>query len=67
MAARYSGKELVVGETNLSFEPLGIAVREDPLLINALDNFLQVLIASGDMKTLQDRWFKGRAWFKRVP
>ncbi len=67
MADRHSGQELMVAETRLSFEPLGIAVREDPLLINGLDNFLNTLILSGEMAEMHDRWFKSRAWFDQVP
>ncbi len=67
LAARYAEKELVVGESKLSFEPLGIAVQEDPLLINALDNFLKMLVGSGDMGLLQDKWLKSRAWFSQLP
>jgi len=64
---RYSDKGLAVGESKLSFEPLGIAVREDALWINELDNFIKMLIASGDMNVLQDRWFKSGAWIKQMP
>ena len=66
MAARHDDKQLVVGETKLSFEPLGIAVREDTLLINNLDNFLRLGVLSGDLKELQDKWFKSRSWFKQL-
>jgi polar amino acid transport system substrate-binding protein len=67
MADRLSDKDLVVAETKLSFEPLGFAVREDPLLLNGLENFLRILVMSGEMKELQDRWFNSRSWFKQVP
>ncbi len=67
IADRYPEKELAVGDTKLSFEPLGVAVREDPLLINGLDNFMRLLVASGDMNILQDKWFKSRAWFTQLP
>jgi polar amino acid transport system substrate-binding protein len=67
MADRLDDKGLVVGETRLSFEPLGLAVREDALLINGLDNFLKVLVLSGEMKSLQEKWFQSRAWFDQLP
>ena len=67
MAARYPDKELVVGETKLTVEPLGIAMREDALLINALENFLKIRILSGEMAKMQEKWFKSRAWFDRLP
>ena len=67
MAARYSEKELVVGETKLTVEPLGIAVREDPLLMNFTENFLKTLVLSGGINALQDKWFKSRSWFEQLP
>ncbi len=67
MAARYPDKELVVGETKLTVEPLGIAMREDALLINALENFLKTQILSGEMASMQEKWFKSRAWFDQLP
>jgi polar amino acid transport system substrate-binding protein len=67
IADRYSEKELAVGDTKLSFEPLGIAIREDALWINALDNFLKMLVGSGDMTVLQEKWFKSRTWIKQLP
>ena len=67
IADRYPEKQLAVGETKLSFEPLGIAVREDALWINSLDNFLKMLVGSGDMTALQERWFKSRTWLTLLP
>jgi polar amino acid transport system substrate-binding protein len=67
VVARYPDKGLAVGESKLSFEPLGIAVREDTLLLNGLENFIRMLVASGDMNALQDRWFKNAAWIKQLP
>ena len=67
MAARYSGEELVVGETKLTVEPLGLAVREDTLLINALQNFLKTRILSGEMNSLQEKWFRSSSWFEQLP
>jgi polar amino acid transport system substrate-binding protein len=67
LADRYSNKELVTGDTKLSFEPLGIAVREDTLLINALDNFFRMMVISGELTTIQERWLKSQAWIKQIP
>jgi polar amino acid transport system substrate-binding protein len=67
IAARYPEKELTVGDTKLSFEPLGIAVKEDALLMNALDNFIKMLVGSGDIAFLQDRWLKNRDWINQLP
>jgi polar amino acid transport system substrate-binding protein len=67
VVARYPDKGLAVGESKLSFEPLGIAVREDTLWINGLENFVRMLAASGDMNAMQDKWFKSGAWIKQMP
>ncbi|HEX9024776.1 MAG TPA: transporter substrate-binding domain-containing protein [Geobacteraceae bacterium] len=64
---RYPEKELVVGDSKLSFEPLGIAVREDALLINTVDNFLKLMTISGNLNTLQDKWFKSGSWVSQLP
>ncbi len=64
---RYPEKELVVGDSKLSFEPLGIAVREDALLINVVDNFLKLMAVSGDLNALQEKWFKSGSWLSQLP
>lgn len=67
IADRYPEKELAIGDTKLSFEPLGIAIREDALWINALDNFMKMQAGSGDLTTLQEKWLKSRTWIKQLP
>ena len=67
VVARYPDKGLAVGESKLSFEPLGIAVREDTLLLNGLENFVRMLAATGDLNAMQDKWFKNAAWIKQLP
>ncbi len=63
-AFRYREKGLVAGKSPLTFEPLGIAVKEDPLLINWLNNFLNILDGSGQLKKRSDYWFKDASWIK---
>ncbi|MDX2481894.1 MAG: transporter substrate-binding domain-containing protein [Desulfuromusa sp.] len=67
MAARYPEKELAVAETKLTIEPLGIAVREDALFINLLENSLSTMSQSGAMKALHEKWFRSRSWFDQLP
>ncbi len=67
IASRYSEKELAVGDTKLSFEPLGIAVREDALYINAVDNFLKLITGTGELELIRQKWFSNREWFKLLP
>lgn len=67
VVVRYPDQGLAVGESRLTFEPLGIAVREDALLMNGLENFVKMLMASGDLNLLTDKWFKSGAWIKQLP
>ncbi len=66
-AFRYRDKGLVAGQAQLTFEPLGIAVPEDTLLINLLQNFLATLNGTGQLKKLNERWFKDGSWIKELP
>lgn len=66
-AFRHREKGLVSGQARLTFEPLGIAVKEDTLLINWLDNFLNILDASGQLKKRSEYWFKDPSWIKELP
>lgn len=65
-AFRYGDKGLTAGESRLSFEPIGIAVPEDPLLINWIENYLKLLNGSGQMQLLQNRWFKDGTWIQQL-
>ena len=67
VAARFSDKELAVGETKLTVEPLGIAMREDALFMNAVENSLKALDLAGVTQALQDKWFKSSSWFDQLP
>ena len=66
-AFRYRDKGLLAGQAQLTFEPLGIAVPEDTLLINLLQNFLATLNGTGQLKRLQERWLKDGSWIKELP
>ena len=65
-AFRYEDKGLIAGQSKLTFEPLGIAVSEDTLLINWLQNFMLALEGSGQLKALIQRWFKDGSWIKEL-
>ena len=65
-AFRYEDKGLIAGQSKLTFEPLGIAVSEDTLLINWLQNFMIALEGSGQLKALNQRWFKDGSWIKEL-
>ena len=65
-AFRHKEKGLVAGKAPLTFEPLGIAVKEDTLLINWLTNYMNMLDGSGQLKKLNNRWFKSSSWMKNL-
>lgn len=66
-AYRYQGKGLLAGKAPLTFEPLGIAMSEDPLLINWMQNFMTLLQGSGQLKSLHQTWLTGGQWVGELP
>jgi polar amino acid transport system substrate-binding protein len=65
--SRYADKGLTVRGGRLTFEPLGIGVREDALLLNWLENFLKILTGTGELTKLHDLWFQDTSWIKQLP
>ena len=66
-AFRFSEKGLIAGQAKLTYEPLGIAVLEDALLVNWLENFMMMFEANGQLKSLISQWFQNGAWVKQLP
>jgi polar amino acid transport system substrate-binding protein len=66
-AFRYRDQGLVAGQSRLTFEPLGIAVHPDPLLLNWLRNFVIMLDGSGQLKMLGKKWFESGDWIQQLP
>jgi polar amino acid transport system substrate-binding protein len=66
-AIRHRGKGLAAGQAPLTFEPLGIAMPEDTLLINWMENFMTLLEASGGLKVMTEHWFKDGSWINQLP
>ena len=67
-AFRHSGKGLAVGKARFTFEPLGIALSEnDLLLVNLVQNILGMLKGTGDLDKLIERWFEDSSWMKELP
>ena len=66
-AFRFKDKGFIAGESKLTYEPLGIAVPEDALLINWLQNFMMALEGSGQLKLLNKAWFEDGSWIKELP
>ena len=66
-AYRYHEKGLIAGKSPLTFEPLGIALTEDTLLINWVQNFLSTLQGSGKLKEMSAKWLSGGSWVDELP
>jgi polar amino acid transport system substrate-binding protein len=65
---RYPDQDLVSLMPPLNYEPIGVALPNgDPLLVNWVENFINNLEGSGEMKRLADRWVNDGAWVKRLP
>jgi len=66
-AYRYQDKGLISGGAPLTFEPLGIAMAEDTLLINWVQNFMNLLQGSGQLKEMGEKWLSGGSWIDELP
>lgn len=66
-AYRYPNKGLIAGKSPLTFEPLGIAMTEDTLLINWVQNFMNILQGSGKLKEMGEKWLTGGSWIDELP
>ena len=65
---RYKDQGLSVYEKIFSYEQLGIGVlADDPLFVNLLDNYLNLLVGSGALKGMQEFWFKSSDWIDALP
>jgi polar amino acid transport system substrate-binding protein len=65
---RYKSQGLLVYDKILSFEQLGIGVLpDDPLFVNLLTNYLNLLVGSGALKAMQEYWFKSSDWIVALP
>jgi polar amino acid transport system substrate-binding protein len=65
---RYQDQGLAVFDKILTFEQLGIGVsEEDPLFINLLRNYLNLLVGSGALQGMQEVWFKSSSWISDLP
>ena len=65
---RYPDHKLISVVPPYTYEPIGIAIQKnDVLLANWLENFLDILAGSGKLKELQDKWFEGGDWIEKLP
>lgn len=64
---RHPDEGLVSLITRLTYEPLGIALpADDMLLVNFVDNLLQGLALSGQLQQLQSKWFEDASWLLQL-
>jgi len=64
---RYQDKGLTTLKSPLNYEPLGIALSPtDPLFLNWVQNFVTVLLNSGDLSLLQKKWFEDASWVPQL-
>jgi polar amino acid transport system substrate-binding protein len=61
-AYRYQDKGLIAGASPLTYEPLGIAMAEDLLLINWIENFLTLLHGTGEIEKMHEKWLNAGSW-----
>jgi polar amino acid transport system substrate-binding protein len=66
-AYRYMDDGMIAGGSPLTFEPLGIAMTEDTLLINWVENFMTMLRGTGELKKLHEKWLDIGAWIDELP
>ena len=66
-AFRNRDKGLTAGDARLTYEPLGIAMPEDTLLINWMRNFMALTEGSGLLDELRNHWFNEEVWMKELP
>jgi polar amino acid transport system substrate-binding protein len=64
----FRNQDKLVATPPLTFEPLGIAVRQgDPLLVNLLNNILMNAQGNGVLDDLREKWFQNSSWMKELP
>ena len=66
-AYRQQKKGLIAGQSALTFEPLGVAMPEDALLINWAQNFMSLFQGSGELKKLSEKWLNPGSWIDDLP
>jgi len=67
-AFRYKDKGLIAGKAPFTFEPMGVALSgEDVLLINWVENFLRGCQGTGLIKELRKHWFNPGPWMNELP
>ena len=64
---RYRDKGLTTLKSPLNYEPLGIALSPtDPLFLNWVQNFVTILMNSGELSLLHKKWFEDASWVPQL-
>lgn len=66
-AYRYQKKGLIAGESPLTYEPVGMAMAEDALLINWVQNFMNLFQGSRELKKVNEKWLNIGSWIDEIP
>jgi polar amino acid transport system substrate-binding protein len=65
---RWPSAGLVSAAKPLTLEPIGVAVSpDDPLFLNLVDNYMEMLKISGGLELLEKKWFDNGAWLAQLP
>ena len=63
----YPGEGMFTLNKPLSLEPIGMALPpNDPLLMNLIDNYLNIMKLNGELDRLQQKWFQSGNWLDQV-
>jgi polar amino acid transport system substrate-binding protein len=63
---RYPDQGLLSVITPFTYEPIGIAMPQDPALMNWMQNFLSILEGTGRLDDLETRWFENASWLNEM-
>jgi polar amino acid transport system substrate-binding protein len=65
---RYPDAGLETVASPFTFEPLGAALPAgDPLFINLVQNYMNMLEGTGLMRQLRSKWFNDASWLDELP
>ena len=65
---RYPEAKFGTPDKPFSYEPIGVALPpNDPLLVNWVQNLLNGMEKEGDLKMLEEKWFKDTSWMSLLP
>jgi polar amino acid transport system substrate-binding protein len=64
---KHQGKDLVMSDTPLTIEPIGMALpSDDPQFLNLVENYISSLELSGTLPLLEKMWFQDGTWMLNV-